>query len=104
MPLQEALKSRSGSVYVEPLGPGVHKVLSEPSVCLWCVWGLILNAISPLLPSSWGFSFALGCGVSFLVASNILLSMVVQYQVAILKFSQKKMSTSFYSAIASSGS
>ena len=30
----------------------------------WWVWGLILNAISPLLPSFWVFSFALGCGVS----------------------------------------
>ena len=61
----QTLKGRSRSVYVEPLGPGVHKVLSEPSVCLWWVWGLILNAISPLLLSCWGFSFALGCGVSF---------------------------------------
>ena len=38
--------------------------LLEPSKCLWQVWGLILNAISPLLPSFWVFSFALGCGVS----------------------------------------
>ena len=29
------------------------------------VWGLILNTISPLLPSCWGFSSALACGVSF---------------------------------------
>ena len=29
----------------------------EPSEHLWQVWGLILNAISPLLPSFWGFSF-----------------------------------------------
>ena len=36
----------------------------EPSEGLWQVWGLILNVISPLLPSCWGFSFALGCGVS----------------------------------------
>ena len=39
--------------------------LFEPSEHLWNVWGLILNAILPLLPSCWGFSFALGCGVSF---------------------------------------
>ncbi|MBS4111584.1 hypothetical protein KG031_11360, partial [Streptococcus pneumoniae] len=26
---------------------------------------MILNVISPLLPSCWGFSFALGFGVSF---------------------------------------
>ena len=39
--------------------------LFEPSKSLWQVWGLILNTILPLLPSCWGFSFALGCGVSF---------------------------------------
>ena len=39
--------------------------LFEPSEHLWQVWGLILNAIFPLLPSCWGFSFAVGCGVSF---------------------------------------
>ena len=33
-----------------------------------------------------------GCGVYFLVGSNILLSMVFQQQVAILEFSKKKMS------------
>ena len=38
--------------------------LFEPSVCLWQVWGLILNVILPLLQSFWGFSFALGCRVS----------------------------------------
>ena len=38
--------------------------LFEPSERLWRVWSLILNAISPLLPSCWGFSFALGHGVS----------------------------------------
>ena len=45
--------------------PGAHKVLFEPSKHIWQVWGLILNAILPFLPSYWGFSFALGCGVSF---------------------------------------
>ena len=38
--------------------------LFEPSECLWQEWGFILNANSPLLPSCWGFSFALGHGVS----------------------------------------
>ena len=38
--------------------------LFEPSEHLWWVLGLILNVISPLLPSCWGFSFALGHGVS----------------------------------------
>ena len=38
--------------------------LFEPAECLWWVWGLILKAISLLLPSCWGVSFALGHGVS----------------------------------------
>ena len=53
----QTLKGRSGSVSVASLGPGAH------NVCLWPVWGLVLNAISPLLLSCWSFSF--GCGVSF---------------------------------------
>ena len=32
--------------------------LFELSECLWQIWGLILNAILPLLLSCWGFSFA----------------------------------------------
>ena len=47
------------------MSPGVHKVLFEPSNCLWQVWGLFLNMILRLVQSCWGFSFALGCGVSF---------------------------------------
>ena len=39
--------------------------LYEPSGHLWRVWSLIPNVILPLLPSSWGFSFDPGCGVSF---------------------------------------
>ena len=61
----QTLNGRSGSVSVGSLGPGAHKVLFEPSERLWQVWGLILNAISPLLLSCWGSSFALGCGASF---------------------------------------
>ena len=38
--------------------------LFEPSERLWQEWGLILNVILPRLPSCWGFSFALECGVS----------------------------------------
>ena len=38
--------------------------LFEPSKSLWIEWGLILNVNSLLLPSCWGFSFALECGVS----------------------------------------
>ena len=42
----------------------VHKVLFELSKYLWWVWGLILNAVLPLLPSCWGFSFALEHGAT----------------------------------------
>ena len=59
------LKGRSGSVSVGSLGPAAHKVLFEPSEYLWRVWDLILNMISPLLPSCWSFSFSLAHGVSF---------------------------------------
>ena len=53
----QTLKGRSGSVSVG--SPGVHKVLFALSERLWRVWGLILYVILPLLPSSWGFYFAL---------------------------------------------
>ena len=36
----------------------------ESSEHFWRIWGLILNVISSLLRSCWGFSFILGCGVS----------------------------------------
>ena len=68
MPLQETLKYTKVGLaqsLVGFLSPGVHKVLLEPSECLWQSWGLILNTISPLLPPCWGFSFALGRGLSF---------------------------------------
>ena len=64
----QTLKGRAGSVSVG--SPGTHKVLYDPYKCLWQVWGLILNVISPLLPSCWGFSFALRCGVSFFGGSQ----------------------------------
>ena len=54
------LKGRSGSVSVGYLVPVGYKVLFESSKCLWWMWGLIQDVISPLLPSCWGFSFALG--------------------------------------------
>ena len=40
------------------------RFVSEPSQHLWREWGLILNGTSPLLPSWWSFSFALGRGLS----------------------------------------
>ena len=70
---------------------GVHKVLFEPSKCLCQVWGLILNSVSPLIPSFWGFSFAFGCG--YLLVGVSFLSTVVQQQPVILEFSQEKINT-----------
>ena len=66
--------------------------LFEPYEHLWQVRGLILNVILPLLSSCWGFSFALGYGVSFLLGSDSLQSTVVQQQVIVLEFLQEKMS------------
>ena len=45
------LKHRSVSVPMQSQGPGVHKVLFEPSEHLWQVWGLIWNVISSFLQS-----------------------------------------------------
>ena len=45
-------------------GPWCTQGFFEPSEHLWWEWGLILNVNLPLLLSCWGFSFALGCGVS----------------------------------------
>ena len=98
LPLQQAtadlhfhrrLKHRSISVSVGSLCPGSYNVLFKPSKHFWQVWSLILNVISPLLPFCWGFFFVLGCGVSFMVGSNIFLPLVVQQWVVILEFSQK---------------
>ena len=58
--------------------PGAHKVVFEPSKHLWKVWGLILNTISPLLPSCWASPLHLDVGYLFLVGPNILLSMVIE--------------------------
>ena len=57
-------QSLVGSLLLSP-GSWCAQGLFEPSECLWRVWGLILNVISPLFPSCWGFSFAFGCGVVF---------------------------------------
>ena len=43
----------------------MHKVLFEPSKGHGRVWALIPNEVLPLLLSGWGFSFALGLGLSF---------------------------------------
>ena len=68
VPPEKTLKhSKAGltQCFVGSPGPGEPKVLFEPSKHLWWVWGLILNAISLLLLSCWGFSLALGWWVSF---------------------------------------
>ena len=83
----QTLKGRSGSVSVGSLG--AHKVLFEPFEHLWQVWGLILNVIVPLLRSCWGFSFALGRGVSFFDGIQHSLLIVVQQRVVNLEFSQE---------------
>ena len=88
----QKLKGRSGSVSCGLPGPSMHKVLFEPSKDIWWVWDLILNVILPLLPSCWGFSFAFGHRISFMVGSNIFLSMVIEQLDAILECSQEKMS------------
>ena len=63
--LYRRVKHRSGSVSVGSLGTGLHKVLFEPTESLWWVWSFIQNVILPILQPFWGFSFALGHGVSY---------------------------------------
>ena len=70
-PLQESTadpdlrRRRSHTALSQSLwGLWVLVPLFERSEHLWREWGLILNTNSPLLPSCWGFSFALGHGVS----------------------------------------
>ena len=71
VPPEEMLKHSSVSVSVGSLGPG-SQGLFEPSEHLWQECGLILNV--NLLPqlSCWGFSFALGCGVSPQSCTNVM--------------------------------
>ena len=68
MPLKETLKHSKVGLAQSLWGLQVlvhtRFCLSPPSVSGGYVL-LILNVILPLLPSSWGFSFALECGVSF---------------------------------------
>ena len=83
-------QNRSGSVSVE--SHGAHKVLFEPSRLLWWVRGsdFQCNFISPMVSGASPLFFDIGYLLS--MGSNILLSMVVQQQVAILEFLQEKMS------------
>ena len=61
----QTLKGRSSQSLWGSLGSDTYKVLFEPFECLWQVWSFVLNVISPLIQSCWGFSCSLGCGVSF---------------------------------------
>ena len=71
-------KGISGSVSVESLGPGGHKVLFEPSEHLSWVWGLVLNSIHPSHHLVGVSPLPLEVGYLFVAGSNVLLSMVVQ--------------------------
>ena len=66
VPTQKTLKHSEAGVAQSLgfLGPGAHTDLFEPSELSGGYGGLILNVIFPFLPT-WGFSFALGHGVSF---------------------------------------
>ena len=75
----QTLKGRSGSVSVGSLGPGVNKFLFEPSECLWRIWGLILNEISPSYHLAGASPLPVDVGYLFLLGSDILLLMVVQH-------------------------
>ena len=93
------LKSRFGTVSVGSLGPGAHKIWFEPSEHLWQILGLILNMVSPLLPSCWGVSFARGYGVSFfggIEHSPVNGCLTVRCNFGVLTGDE---CTSFYSAI-----
>ena len=98
LPVQETLwhsKAGLAQSFVEFTAPfsgsWCTQVLFTPSKQLCHVWDSILNAIAPILPSFWGFSFDFGQGYLFLVGYN--LSIVVQQLVMILVFLQEKMST-----------
>ena len=91
--LQETLKTQFWPSLCGIYVSCCSQSLFEPSEHLWWIRSLILNTISPLLSSFWGFSFALGHRVSFLVGSNILQLTVVQQGIVGLEFSQEKMST-----------
>ena len=76
------------------------QVLFEASECVWEVWGLVLNVISPFLSSCSGFSFALGRGVSFFGGtqhSPVENCPTARYNFGVLSGEDEY--TSFYSAI-----
>ena len=100
----QTLKSMSGSVSVGSLGPTrdlahkvlVHKVLFELSEHLWCVWHLIPNVVSPLLPFFGGFFFFFfwpwTSGIFFWWDPTFSCWWLFS-SVTVLQFSKEKMST-----------
>ena len=64
VPLQERLNHSTGSVSVGSLCPGAHKVCLSPPRSLEGMRFDSKHDFATLLLSCWGFSFALGCGVS----------------------------------------
>ena len=73
----QTLKDRSGSVSVESLGPGVHKVLFEYSEVSGWYGVLILNMIRPSYSLVGASPLSLDVENLFLVRPNILLLVVV---------------------------
>ena len=93
----QTLTGRSGSVSCGVTAPSSGSWCTQRCVCTLQAslvgMGLILNVTAPLLLSCCSFSFALGYGVSFLMDSNLLLSMVVQQWVAISQKTRAHLST-----------
>ena len=83
----QTLKGRSGSVSDE------HKVLSEPSECLWWVWGNSKRDFAPSYHLAVASPFPFYVRWIFWVGSNILLLTVAHQWAVMLEFSQEKMST-----------
>ena len=87
VPPQEMLKHSKAGLAQFLWGLLVYtKILFESLEHLWWVWGLILNTILPLLPSCWGFSFALGHEVSF-IEFNIYLDLTFKLNFVKILFS-----------------
>ena len=87
-------KNAHRQVWLSPCGisgPWCTRGCFEPSESLWWIWGVILSMIASLLPSYWGFSFSLGCGMCFFGGG--IQQSPVQQQVAILEFSLEQMSS-----------
>ena len=93
----QTLTGRSGSVSCGVTAPSSGSWCTQSCVCTLQAslvgMGLILNVTAPLLLSCCSFSFALGYGVSFLMDSNLLLSMVVQQRVVISQKTRACLST-----------